>query len=541
MLKVGDPFSLSHILQNNKIIEKADLRDQRLRQDPDYEDEEEEEEEEEELQSDGEDNKTHSMFLQTANLFSVQFEEMIFQLLLEPLPDYTVPLKNCLSASFTNMDAIRTNALEVAGLKGDLMISSIPSPFTSAEGHDQWQNILNPKQISGKKPPAPKSQKGYANEDQRRKYYLHLYESLFNSLTEGIVQGLSEYDLDMNKLYEKNLREAGYSKTDQISTIRQVDILSTRPAFLVFNGEPFLSPPQPSAFDITTVLRLEAIAPILSLMQSGASTIILLSETFSDTTTSMNDIIQDLSELLTQKLLPNSKFSKNESIRDFTLKYIPSLAELNYYFDNLKKIPIQQFKAVTILILENLASSCLVPQPPPYREVLSDDEEDSIPLGVNEYKTQQREVWTSAQPNILPVTINIMGGSTTIQCYSDTAAALSNLVSTTNGIWIEGSLSLLSPPSSGTLEKCLFQNNFVSDEIKKLLVWFRVISLFPTIRTTRSSPKSDIQSLEDFISFLFPPENISDPSFVLTLGGLITTEKFRFLEKLLDLVSKPST
>ncbi len=172
--------------------------------------------------------------------------------------------------------------------------------------------------------------------------------------------------------------------------------------------------------------------------------------------------------------------------------------------------------------------------------MVSDDEEDSIPLGMSEYKRHHKQTWESAKPNFLPVIINILGGSTTVNCYSDGAVALANLVSATNGIWIEGSLSLLPPPSKGTLDKCIFQNTFVSDQIKVLMVWFEVISFFPTIRTTRSSltrPKSEIQNIEEFLSFLFPPKIIPEPLFVLTLGGIITTEKFRFLEQLLDLVS----
>lgn len=474
-------------------------------------------------------------------------------LLINPLPDYSLYLWESLSESTEEINQFKNTSLEVAGLKGDLIISSIPSPFTTSEGLETWQSVLSLRQpVTGKKPPASKPQKGYASDEQRKKYYLSMYELLSNSLIEGIAQGLSKFDIHLNQENEQQLVNKKISTLYNISALRQEDILSPNiPLFFLFNGNIFVSPPQKSAFDITNTLRFDAIFPIFRAIEFGANTFVLLYESsyFLDSS-SMNEVVKEIVNLLNQHWIKVTSRIRNHKV-NLTIhgKYLSSIAELTYYFNNLNKITgnnttsssssSSNDRKITILLLENLLSPSIVPKTPNYVEELSDDEEDAIPIGLDEYKIEKQRIWKSLEPRNLPVNVNSLNGNISINCLTDGASALSKLINDVEGIWINGYHETFYPVLNGVFSKCNFNNMLVSDEVREMIIWLGIILQFPNLQSIRLTEKqslNDNRTFNNYVSNIFPVEVISQPNLIFTIGGQITAEKFRVLESIIDVV-----
>ena len=540
------------------MIEKARVSAERKAQDSDYEDDDEEEpefEEGDEIQ------KPKSLLLQHVESFQFQLKQLIFILLIDPLPQYSRYLSTSLAESFEDIETFKANSLEAAGLKGDLIVTPIPSPFTTQEGDETWQAIFALRQppIAGKKTSAPKPQKGYASDEQRKKYYLNFYELLSSALLQGILQGLTGIDTMMNQIHEQkqqNVANSSLSTLTQISCFRREDIPSSPSPtiFLTFNGDAFGSL-SGSAFDIQKSLRDESLSSLLPLLESGAETIVLLFESnpsnFSGV--SFPGIAEEITTTLLQQWnqikVPKHQQKINLSIHT---KYIPTMAELNLFLENQNKIKSPRStnssleggsRNVTILLLENLLSSSLLPKTPDYVEEMSDDEEDSIPIGLHESKQAKFQAWKSLEPRNLSVSIEVMGRIQTVNCLTDGAAAIDHLVSKYHGICIEGDIRSLFPCPNGVLKNWNFSNTLVSSQIREMMVWLGVLLHFPLVPSIRSETEKtavELLTFGDYLSYLFPTATIPQPTLVISIGGQLTTEKFRFLEHAIDLVSPSS-
>jgi hypothetical protein len=584
------------------LVEKARVLAEKKAQDSDYEDDEEEEEPEGEGEMDGEEailTKHKSSLWQHVESFQFQLQQLILILLIDPLPaQYSHSLCTSLAEALSDMDTFKATSLEAAGLKGDLIISPISSPFTTQEGEETWQNILNLRQppaaaVSGKKPPAPKPQKGYATDEQRKKYYLSFYESLSNALLEGILHGLTEIDFMMNQIHEQKQinSSSSYATLTQISSFRQEDIqpsvaltppvtplpatatTTPPPIFFTFNGDAFGSF-SGSAFDLQTSLKYESLSPLLPLIEYGAETIILLFETDKKSPQEVsssgdpsfpeiaNEITAIISQQWNEKKVPKKQQHQKVNL-SLQTKYLATMAELNLFLDNQNKITMMSkspregeaaagavggggVRNVTILLLENLLSPTLLPKTPEYVEEMSDDEEDAIPIGLKEFKEEKFKAWKSLEPRNLPVSIEVMGHPHTVNCFTDGAAALDRLVSEYHGIVIEGDSRSLFPSPNGVLTNWNFSNTLVSPQIREMMVWLGVVSHFPLIPSIRSETDktaaasgaaSELLPFGDYLSFLFPTSTTPQPTLVITIGGRLTTEKIRFLEYAIDLVS----
>lgn len=440
-----------------------------------------------------------------------------------------------------DIEGFQARSLENAGLKGDLIISPIMSPFTTEEGNETWQSVLTSRlPVQGKKPPAPKAQKGYASDEQRKKYYLSMYELVSGALLDGICQGISEIDTKMNDDYEQRLDRVGYSSLESSSAVRSDDLISKNPVFLTFNGKCFGSL-LPSAFDVATSLKLALTSTLFQFAEYGADLIVLLFES-AETVNSLADAASEVASLLrayTEKLPKR----KNRQSITFTTKYISSMAELDFYLENQMKIsqnprPVDCDRNVTVLLLENLSEASIVPKSPDYIEEVSDDEEDAIPIGISEYKEAKIKAWKALEPRNLPVSIQVLGKSYTINCLTDAAAALARLVLQYKAIVVQGDIGSFFPVSNSVLARSSFMNTLVTDRVRDSMNWLSVLLSFPKVSSLRSRENrsgAELYSFGDYLSYLFP-NSISDPSLIFTIGGTIRSTKFRFLEYAIDLV-----
>jgi hypothetical protein len=595
---------------------------ERKAQDSDYEEEEEEDEDEdgegEGEAADGEEKKIKpkSLLVQHVESFDFHFKQLIFILVVNPLPEnYSCLLASPLAESFEEFDSFKATSLETAGLKGDLIISPIQSPFLTQEGQETWQTILAMRQSlatgaagggagGGKKAPTggAKPQKGYASEEQRKKYYLSLYELISNALMEGILNGVMAVDHMMSEMSQRNQDKTtsststtnssssdnkAHSNLHLISAFRPEDLsppqaLSSSPPppiFFSFNGDAFGSlAGKGSAFDIQNSMKLEFISSLLPLIESGAETIVLLFESTSGLTSGAevaNEITSMLSQQWNEIIVPKIRRQKKQN-KDPTMppmvsietKFIPTMAELNFSLardqDRTQDRELAAAeRRVRIFLLENLLSSSLVPKTPAYVEEMSDDEEDAIPIGLTEFKESKVKAWQSLEPRDLPVTLPIvetegeaaLGGAgegpQTVNCLTNGAAALARLVSTCQGIFIEGDIRSLFPLPSLSPNGVLSNWNsskpcvsaLVSDRVRETMVWLEIVLQFPFLSSLRSETnKTELETFADYLSFLFPllpSASQPTPTLVISIGGQLTTEKFRFLESVIDLVSSP--
>lgn len=72
------------------------------------------------------------------------------------------------------------------------------------------------------------------------------------------------------------------------------------------------------------------------------------------------------------------------------------------------------------------------------------------------------------------------------------------------------------------------------------MIWLTILPSFPRLQSLRSAESKSLTELEsfgDYLSFLFPNSTVPQPTLVISIGGKITGEKFRFLEQAIDMVS----
>lgn len=520
------------------ILEKARILAERKAQDSDYEDEEDEEPEPDESE---EFEKPQSVLCQQVKSFGDRLKQLVFLLLIEPLPQTLHDFYSALAESLDEVESFQEKSLEHAGLKGDLIISPIMSPYTTEEGNETWQGVLSSRQpVTGKKPPASKAQKGYASDEQRKKYYLSMYEMISAALLDGICNGLSVIDSKLNNEYERKVNEVGYSSLQQCSSLRQEDLKPNTPVFLIFNGDCFGSL-SPSAFDVAASLKYSLICTLYQIAEYGANLIVLLFESINTSNAASADAASEITTLIGGYITKLPK-RKNRQILDFTSKYVSSMAELNFYLENQNKIQSPQQivgdRSVTILVVDNLLSPTIVPKSPNYVEELSDDEDDSIPIGLTENKLANVKAWESLEPRDISVSLQVLGKSCSVNCLTDAAAAINRLISQYNPTVIQGHLGSCFPVARGVLKRCNFLNALVTNGVRDSLNWLAILLAFPKVpfsRTSEDRTISELYSFGDYLSYLFS-HSISGPSLIITIGGTIKSTKFRFLENAIDMV-----
>jgi len=534
--------------------EKKRIRAARVSADSD-EDEDEEEDIDDEDEEDNDDSGLKSsdkqksaLELEAHRLHSYLTQQMM-SLAISPHPELSSTFQRVITNTVDNFSDFKNESLEISSINVDAEIPIIPSAFTTNEGAEFWNSILNQDGVTGGKKSGGKSQKGAISDDQKKKYYLSMYQRVHESLIRELVSGLCAVDEVCHNSTEKKLAETGYNDLPLVSALRTEDIGindKNTPVFVYVDTTCFIFSDEDCISEASVRIRKqEALEPVVRAVEYGARNLVLL---FSLNTRSAlenpSQLGSSIETFLSKEfsVLSRSRVTSNIEFRVTFVPCLPTLKHLlSEYETEIKDISVN---IVNIFLLDNINSPSIVPSEIPYFEAESDDEADSIPIGLDEFAAEKLSIWKEGRPGTVAVDLPESCGNSTVYCIADVCAALSDIVKSTGGLWVEGHASHLFPSSDAT-PYCVTPKMFVSESVRNVAIWVGLVCQFPGLSLIRdqvqhkdmpdlSSDCDAIFSFPQFVANLFPPE-IVHPKLIVTLGGNIQPEKFSMLDNLIEL------
>lgn len=494
----------------------------------------------------------------------------------------------------------KAEILEVVNVNGGVL-PTLPSPYTSEEGAAAWAHMLQTgapeveevgkggkgkggkggKLKAAKKPP----KKGVApttdiSEEEAAQYYYHMTMGLKAGLLDagvkmfdGVGSMLREHDaqhinaytaaglklMEVSVLRPEDLHTAGAGSGGAAEAASQSAAMQNKLCLINFDGDAFAQEPAPlSAFDKRLNMQLQAIAPILKLAEYNASAAVLLYESSDET----NRLLPHVAEVktLVQKKWESYQEANNRALKKLmqkppaykAIKFISfsSYAEFYHMCDFLQPGNMAAVQGLDgsssffaqnflVVVLENVHYPGVIPVEPEYEEVLSDDEEAPVSVGLEESVEKMKAAWAAKRPHRVEVAVDCKdaelaskwkaagmrptkrSASANVNCYADAAAALAELVTRVSGgagggsgggdslVWIEASPSKLFDAYSafGTAHECVqkvktmklkqFPSRFVSQEIREAFLWASVLQLLPQATPLLDEARNSAAATED--------------------------------------------
>lgn len=511
-------------------------------EDSDYEDEDEEEALDDEDIS-GASPETHP-FVLDCQILNLRLSQLINSLLVREVYPVFDNIRNSLCAALDEVDQLKIDTMQKVGIKDDIPIPVVDSAFTTEEGAMFWESVLNPEPSGGGKKGGGKAPKGGISDDQKKQYYRNMYDLMSGVFLDKISDGLCNVDAEMHKNHLLRLRQNSLDDVHLLASTRECDILTENitHVFLKVDGTPFVSEPAPSAFDVGSMARREALLPVIQSALCGAAVVTLV---FEDKRNPDEEILFQKSaasmlEILTSEmeLLPKNQ-QKLFTFQTFACK---TLAEL---YHKVSSTPISATgedgrRVVNVFLLNNLANAEIAPQRKPFLIEDSDDECDSIPIGIDEFKISLLQSWQNKSPDLVSVEVVSDGAHSTVDIVDDAGMALSNLVQSVGGVWIEGNMDGLFPNKSDVLFQLHRKGFTVSNKIREMSLWVHAMSNFQLFSSQHAGsllieevPEENL--VPPHIKYIFG-NAISKPKFLVTIGGKIRPDKLRVLDYLLDMV-----
>jgi hypothetical protein len=305
-----------------------------------YEDEEEEEEEPEEDEEAAKIDKAtmHPLFVK-CNCAIQGCYDLLNSLVVRPIP-VSVLHENVsayLTSYLRDFESIELSIRKELTIDPSAQIPSIVSPFTTTEGRDKWQAILDargkpavvdPKaKDKGKDKKAPAAAVGAVDPETADNYHAQLYTCIYEGLLSSIEAALCCTDTELTFASSATAVETNSSNLQLIAAVRGTDISKEDGmVFTRFSGEAFISvdstsvaenSPQiahpylvHSAYNEIHLMKNRALQPIINCVLGGATKIVLVHESpvfASSLIGSINDICDLLQSLSPQMPLPNSR------------------------------------------------------------------------------------------------------------------------------------------------------------------------------------------------------------------------------------------
>jgi hypothetical protein len=426
----------------------------------DSDDELESEDDDEEEPADEEDQPekpTHPFVAQVQGLIA-EVHSTLFLLLTHPLPEseiYDIAYEIVGEVAESVIDH-HFRALEVCELKEmvlthNVVLPTLPSPFTSAEGQAAWthalaqtSHIAEP-EPGAKKGAPPKPAKGApppteATKQQVDFFYKTIYDGVRGSFLDAGVMMFSKVEEALQREAQVPLRKynASLENLFQVAAPRQEDVVlgdGSQPAqgniaFVSFDGSAFSQQGAVrSAFDVKQDNKLRAIAPVLKLVEYGAKAVVLLYESPCTVKEPATDAVipffDELKNLISQqradaiakttKALRKLK-QKPPTYKELVFFKYASFAEFYYHIDTVLKEDANTSQKngffnlnVPIILVENTRAAGVVPPEPPLPELVEDDDDAPLCVGEDESVAKRQRDWDARRPHRVKVTLDLTG------------------------------------------------------------------------------------------------------------------------------------
>lgn len=517
----------------------------------DDEPEEEEEEEEEEGEADDEDEwskPVHPFVAQVQGLIA-EVHSSLHLLVTHPLPETEIYeiASGILGELAESVVDHHLAALEVCELKDmvlthNVVLSALPSPFTSAEGEAAWKHALT--QTSHIVEPEPGAKKGAAPKPTKNApppteptkqqvdfYYKTIYEGVRGSFLDAGVSVFTKVEELLQSEATTPLRKYGASLENlfQVGAVRLEDLTAGvtagaqgRMAFVAFDGGAFSQQSAVrSAFDVRRESKLRAIAPVLKLVEDGAKAVVLLYESScvvpdpaTDTVLPFFDefknlISQQRADVVTKTHRALRKLKqKPPTHKELVFYKYASFAEFYHHVDALLKEDTNSSQKngffnlnIPIILVENTRATGVVPPEPPLPELVEEDDEAPISIGEEESAAKRQRDWEARRPHRVQVTLDLstsggkrVGASAKQQpstvraeCYAHAPSAIQEAFeimkerSSAPPLWVDAQAGKLYDPLSElpALDRKLVSQRLVSDELREAYLWAGVLQLLP--------------------------------------------------------------
>ena len=524
-------------------------------------------------------------------------------------------------------------ALEVCELAqmvqtNGVVLPALPSPFASEEGAAAWahalaqtSHIAEP-EGGGKKAPA-KPAKGAAPTEPTKQqidfFYKTLYEGVRGDFLNAGVATFAKVDETIQKVATAPLTKYGTSMSAlfNVAAPRLEDCASegeaaSKVAFVALSGGAFSQQSSVhSAFDVKQANKLRAIAPILQIIEYGAKAVVMVCESDSTVSCPQEDallphfdeiktlISQERADFITKTNKTLRKLKQKPPVyKELVFSKYASFAEFYYHAESIFRQDASSGSSknsyfnlnVPVILIENVLVPGVVPPEPPLEEIMSDDDEAPVLLGLEESQAKRRKDWEARRPHRVPVTLDLTklsagapkrGGSGSkqqpptvrVDCFAHAPSAVVEafqLVSSATSsapVWVDANLYKLYDSSSllPTLDRSVVTQRLVSEEVREACLWAGILQLMPQAETflrhvpvsaaapneASADAESDgvttvaaptAPSSKDLVAahfarlFPYSAETKTAPVCTVVLGGSIRAEKFAVLDQLIDLV-----
>jgi hypothetical protein len=624
---------VAFLFQNEKSEQKARIKAARLAEriaalesDEELEPEEDEEEEavdEEDLSA----KPVHPFVAQVQGLIA-EVHSTLFLLSAHPLPESDIYeiASGIIGDLAESVIDHHLKALEVCELKEMVLthgtvLPTLPSPFTSPEGAAAWKHALaQTTHIAepegggkGKAPPKPAKGAPPPTEPTKQQvdfFYKTIYDGVRGAFLDAGVGMFGRVDETLQKDAITPLRKysASLERLFHVAVPRKEDVSPTasgKIAFVSLNGGAFSAQNAvQSAFDVKQGNKVKAVAPVLKLVEHGAKAVVMVYESCITEANPAGDAVllhfDEVKALISQqwadyiaktnKALRKLK-QKPPQYKELVFSKYASFAEFYYHAEGIFKGEEASgsskngyFQLNTpIILIENTLVPGVIPPEPQLQEILSDDDEAPVMLGVEESAVKRQKDWDGKRPHRVQVTLDLTGAAAgaakrsnasskvqlpptiKIECFAHAPSAIQEavqLVSKSSSgapLWVDAHLAKVFDPTSllPTLERAVIPERLVSEEVREACLWSGLLQLLPqaadylqlapaasatsadgSITTDAPAPTTQ-ELIGQHFARLFPYSAVvkKAPTAVVVLGGSVRAEKFAVLDQLIDVVS----
>lgn len=448
------------IAQVQKQKEKERLKEERRAKrkadgDDDEEDEEDEEEEPEEEDEDAKKRKPkHSLIIETNDLQYAVLSEL-HKLVSYDLPSQSIYeiTKNAVSEAIDSIFAAQEEAFVEAGIAEIInnggKVTSVESPYSSEIGKTQWETIMNTTSASSepvdpkkkekpppKNAPPPTTLTNQQCDFYHKLFYEKLRTRLMDSLATSIVQStfpaIQQYVESTYYTADRN-KQINAQTLTETATWRPEDVKNQ---FLLYSSPTKLLAPNPnvpypaSAYPIYEQTKESIAKEFVQVLSNHPRGIILTQEIVNESLQEEKSLYsfekqyESLKQLiithydkwieLDKKQRKKAKIKEEKLYPTLHIIYFKTMGEFYYYFNNLSQygqytspthnnaqISIVNYfsKFIPIFFLENLQYYDVIPVPPEYQAVDSDDDEVAISIGKEEHKQRIKQKWLNSRPH----------------------------------------------------------------------------------------------------------------------------------------------
>lgn len=476
-----------------------------------------------------------------------------------------------------NMDSYYSNAIATAQMQDfvtrGVPIPVFPSPFTSPEGAEAWDNamkltspIAEPVATGkGAAKPAKNAPPPTAPTQQQVDFF---HKEFFVAVREGILSACESMFGDTMQLVQESVvsLHSGHllagKPFDQLAVPRAEDVTDKMLIIAIDCDVLVESSDGDSAFSLQANALQRMVSYLVQLLIFEPKGIVLVAESAdhhpaSQITAKVEQLRSLVEQKWTEHVSADSRARRKlkqppRSYRGPEVMECATCAESLYRLGSLLRNGTMDMssgsaasyfaKALPILFVENLRCPGALPVEPNYVAEESDDDEAPVYVGKEEAVAHSRQKWERRRPFRLPVTLRVGGSKVVQECYCDAPPAVRELLVTAGIVgdevlWIDAcSRSLFDPLSSfNMLHAEIEGKRMMSSALREVMGWCAVLRSGPSFLQLIKDGDS---AMGKHLVKLLPQcaAKARRPSVVMVLGGELRADKLRLLDEMITLV-----